>query len=86
MPYCRGYPVAIECILEFFDHDLGRREISIAICTLSWIVRDEVHMSESSLQELPELCSILEAIRDTIDHDIFIKYPLVRDRYIFVYR
>jgi hypothetical protein len=78
----RWYTVAIERILKFFDHYLRCWEISIAISTFTWIVWDEVDMSESSLEELTQLTGVFETIGDTVYHDIFIKNTLVRDLYI----
>jgi hypothetical protein len=82
----RGDSRFLEGILELGDHDLGRRLISIPHDTLSWIVRDEVHMCETSLKELRELMSKLWTIGDSGDHDILVEYAFIRLRYIGIER
>ncbi len=73
-----GDSCLFEGILELLDHDFARWLEAIAHNPFTRIVGNEVHMCEFAFEELRELMCELRTICDSGDHDIFIKYPLIR--------
>ena len=80
----RGDSCLLESILELLDHDFTRRLEAIAHNPFTGIIGDEVHMCEFAFEELRELMCELRTIRDSGDHDVLIKYPLIRLRDIAI--
>lgn len=77
MTYSRWDSYFFERILKFFHDDLPCWLVSCSHNSLSRIIWDKVHMSESSFEEMCEFSCKFRLICHSCYHDIFIKYSFI---------
>gem|GEM_PF-5964717 len=80
----RWNPVGFQNFLEFFYEKSGSRTVLDASGSLAWIIRNKIHVRQTSLQKFTQLIGKLNMIIDAIEHNVFIKNTFIGFLYVSI--